>query len=188
MKGGHSGGKMLLAQCQKAAATGVKSLIATKGFASGIPTQANKPNIVMLNQQSQYVMNKGNGFIDQRLLDSIASSKPVGAEMMRPLNLQDQHLQNFWGKWLRKDQQPSEGAEQTNQEGEQSMAQRKGQLETEEEWVDSDMEQHDDEAWGMKPRDKQPTQQAADEDMFDSDWDDSDDDESGGHMMPVADW
>ena len=104
--------------------------------------------------------------------------------MMTPLNLQEQHLQNFWGKWLRKEQQPSEN---TNAEGEQSMAQRKGQLETEEEWVDSDFEQHEDEAWGMKPRDKQPAAQS-DEDMFDSDWDDDSDDESGGQMMPVADW
>lgn len=91
------------------------------------------------------------------------------------MSLKDQHLQQFWGKWLRKDQE------------QQQEQQASTQKEANEEWVDSsDLEPHDDDAWGLR-RPSARKEQEIEDDMFDSDWDD-DDDDSGGHMMPVPEW
>lgn len=94
--------------------------------------------------------------------------------MREPLNLRDQHLEHFWGKWLRRKPQQESGTEK------QGLA----QANEEEEWVDTDFEEHEDEGWGMKRPGKR---QDSDSDLYESDWDDDDDDDDqGGHMMPVA--
>ena len=86
------------------------------------------------------------------------------------MTAQEQHLKQFWGKWLRK--------------GKQEEADKQ-EAKADEDWVeDTEFEQSETEAWGLK-RPRRPEQ--TDEDMLDSDWDD-DDDDSGGQMMPVADW
>jgi hypothetical protein len=105
--------------------------------------------------------------VDRMLADTTHTRKmPVSSE----LNAQEQHLQQFWGKWLRKGREEKEKQEAKN---------------ADEDWVEeTEFEQSESEAWGLK-RPRRPEQ--TDEDLLDSDWDD-DDDDSGGHMMPVADW
>lgn len=59
--------------------------------------------------------------VNKNLFDSIANSgnTPLQGEIRIPLALQQQHLQNFWGRWRNTDPESKQGVEaKTAAEGE----------------------------------------------------------------------
>lgn len=126
------------------------------------------------NQQSNSLIRSALGasglasqsLINKNFFDNVKQLK--SGEAPAKLSLKDQHLQNFWGRWLRdgSEEKPEKQQAAHNDGGE----------------MDSTDYEHDDDAFGVRrPSGRQNDYETAEDT---DDWSD-DDDDSGGEMMPI---